>query len=473
MRSLSLKIFLWFWLAVLVGSVAFIAVAACLPSQTFIGRAADYFAFNLATTGRMGIDIYEQSGPSALETFLGRIETISAFKLHIADARGNSLRPAALPSGALDLVQRTLASGSVQAQDWTSHPLIAQLVNDSRGRPFVILLELPAGLVQLLAQMSHALLLRFAAALAASGLVCFLMVRYLTAPIRKLQAAVRKFAKGDLSVRVASKIGSRQDEIAELGRDFDSMAARIETLMNAHEQLLRDVAHELRSPLTRLNVALEIARKHGNSQMTGYLDRISIEAQQLSRLITQVLTLSRLENIAVELHLEPVCLERLIERIVHDANFEVQAGGFSVAFHCERSIYLTADGRLLHSAIENVVRNALRFSPRDAQVEISQIESIYEGKPTALVTISDRGPGVPPEALNDLFNPFFRVEDKPGRASGGAGIGLAIAFRAVNLHGGSILAINRPGGGLTVEIRLPMEAGEGRAVRGSVEDGCG
>ena len=456
----------------LVGSLAFLAVAVCLPSQTFIGRAANYFAFNLATTGRMGIDIYEKSGPSALETFLGRIETISAFKLHISDARGRSLRARALPEAALSLVQRAMEEGSVQAQNWTSHPIIAQQVLSRSGQPYVVLLELPAGLVQLLSQMSHALLLRFAAALAASGLVCFLMVRYLTAPIRKLQAAVRKLAQGDLSVRVAPKMGSRQDEIADLGRDFDGMAARIETLMNAHEQLLRDVAHELRSPLTRLNVALEIARKHGNSQMTSYLDRIAIEALQLSRLITQVLTLSRLENIAVELHLEPLCLERLIQRIVHDANFESQAKDFSVVFHFQQRVDLNADGRLLHSAIENVVRNALRFSPREAKVEINQTKCICQGKPTAMVTISDRGPGVPPEALEDLFNPFFRVTDKPGRTSGGAGIGLAIAFRAVSLHGGTILAKNRDQGGLIIEIRLPLSPEESRSGTGDLAEGC-
>ncbi len=460
MRSLSLKIFLWFWLAVLVGGLAFTAVAAWLPSQTFIGRAAKYFAFNLATTGRMGIDLYEKNGTPALETFLERIETISAFKLYVVTEQGTSLRVSPLPPGALDLVRRTLSAGSVQAQDWTTHPLISQQVISGSGQTYVVMLELPAGLVQLLGQMSHALVLRFAAALSASGLVCLLMVRYLTSPIRKLQAAVRRFAQGDLSVRVASKIGSRQDEIADLGRDFDGMAARIETLMHAHERLLRDVAHELRSPLTRLNVALEIARKHSDSQMAGFLGRISAEAQQLSRLITQVLALSRLENIDVELHLEPVCLEKLIERIVDDANFEGQTQEFSVAFQLGPSITLMADGRLVHSAIENVVRNALRFTSPGSQVQITQAVHTLEGKSTAVVSVSDHGPGVPQEALKDLFNPFFRVADKQGRTSGGAGIGLAIAFHAVSLHRGTIRAMNRPNGGLCVEIHLPIEVGD-------------
>lgn len=456
MRSLSLKIFLWFWLTVLVGALASISVALLLPSQTFIGRAAKYFAFNLETTGRIGIDLYEQDGPSALDAFLGRIETISAFKLYILTEQGRSIRSDAPPPHAQALARRALAAGSAQAQNWTSHPLIAQPVTSANGQAYAIVLELTGGLVQLLSQMSHALLLRFLAALAAVGLVCFLMVRYLTSPIRKLQGAVRKFAQGDLSVRVAPLIGRRRDEIAELGRDFDTMAARIEKLMHAHENLLRDVAHELRSPLTRLNVALAITRKHGDTQMAGYLDRIDTEAQQLSNLITQVLVLSRLENIEVELHLESVALESLIERIVKDANFECQSQPSSVTFHFEQRAMLSADGRLVHSAIENVVRNAMRFSPAGSQVEIVQKVQVIQDRTQAVVTVSDRGPGVPREALKDLFKPFFRVAAKQARTGRGAGIGLAIAFHAVNLHRGTIHAMNRPNGGLTVEICLPM-----------------
>jgi two-component system, OmpR family, sensor histidine kinase CpxA len=456
MRSLSLKIFLWFWLAVLVGGLAFICVALLWPSQTFIGRAAKYFAFNLETTGRMGIDLYEQSGPSALNEFLGSIETISAFKLYILTAQGDPLKATAVPSGARALGRRALSTQSVQAQNWTTHPLIAQPVVSASGRAYTVLLELPEGLAQVLIQMSHALFLRIAAALLASGLVCFLMVRYVTSPIRKLQAAVRKFARGDLSVRVASGIGRRQDEIADLGRDFDAMAMRIESLMHAHENLLRDVAHELRSPLTRLNVALEIARKHGDAKMSGFLDRIGGEARQLSHLITQVLVLSRLENIEVERHLEPICLESLIEPIVRDANFEGQMDASSVTFDCRRKVTLTADGRLVHSAIENIVRNALRFSPPGSPVEIIQQVEASQDRSVALVVISDRGPGVPPEALENLFKPFFRVAAKKGRPGGGAGVGMAIAYHAVNLHRGAIRAVNRANGGLTVEIRLPM-----------------
>lgn len=457
MRNLSLKIFLWFWLAVLMGALAFGAVAISLPSQTFLGRAAQYFTFNLDTTGRLGIDLYEQEGPGALEKFLGRIETISAFKLYIVDRNGASLRSQSVPPGVQALSRRTFSEGSVQARGWTVHPMFAHPVESRTGRAYVIVLELPAGLVDLLVQMSHAIALRFSAALVASGVVCFLMVRYLTTPIRKLQTAVRKFAKGDLSVRVAPHMGSRKDEIAALGNDFDIMAARIETLMRAHEHLLRDVAHELRSPLTRLNVALEIARKRGDEKMAGYLDRIFTESQTLNGLITQVLTLSRLENINVEPCLEPIRLETIIDRIVGDASFEGQSAGSAVDFNLEQGILLKADGRLIHSAIENVVRNALRFSPINAKVEITQRLKVHHQQTMAEIVVSDRGPGVDPEVLEDLFRPFFRVQERQGKARSGAGIGLAIAYHAVTLHGGTIQAMNRTNGGLNVIIRLPVD----------------
>ena len=457
MRSLSLKIFLWFWLAVLVGSIAFLSVALWFPSQTILGRAADYFAFNLTTTGKMGIDLYEQEGSAAMEDFLGSIETISAFKLHIVTEQGTPLTGGPPSPAVLALAWRAIAEEDIQTRDWSTHPLIAQHITSDSGRHYAIVLELPAGLVHLLKQMASAFAFRFAAALLASGVVCFLMVRYLTSPIRKLQAAVRKFSMGDLSVRVAGKLGSRKDEIADLGRDFDKMAARIETLMHAHELLLRDAAHELRSPLTRLNVALEIARKHGNAPMEGYLNRIATEAEKLSRLISQVLLLSRLENIDVELRLESVCLEKLIDRIVQDANFEGQDRNATISFRIEQPVTFKADSRLLHSAIENVVRNALRFSPSGSEVDIVQSTQKTDARSTAVVTISDMGPGVPRETLSELFTPFFRVAGKQERSSDGAGIGLAIAKRAVSLHRGAIRAVNRSAGGLSVEISLPIE----------------
>jgi two-component system sensor histidine kinase CpxA len=155
--------------------------------------------------------------------------------------------------------------------------------------------------------------------------------------------------------------------------------------------------------------------------------------------------------------MEPVCLEKLIDRIVQDANFEGQNQDTTISFKREQPVTFKADGQLMHSAIENVVRNALRFSPAGSAVEIVQSVEIHEARSMAVVTVSDSGPGVPPEVLTELFKPFFRVAGKQERSSNGAGIGLAIANRAVNLHHGTISAVNRSNGGLKVEIRLPLD----------------
>jgi signal transduction histidine kinase len=297
--------------------------------------------------------------------------------------------------------------------------------------------------------------LRILAALLASGVVCLLMARYLTAPIRKLKSAVRRLAQGDLHVRIADGLGRRKDEFAALGRDFDTMASQIESLMKAHERLFREIAHELRSPLTRLNVALEICRKHTDENAKRFLDRIASETDRLSLLITQLLTLSRLDNADLTLTRKPVILEDLISRIAQDASFEGETRDCAVVFKCSDRCTLPADGNLLRSAIENVIRNAIRFTPNGTQVEVTQ--SIYQGKTgtKAIICVRDFGTGVPPGNLKKLFEPFFRADDVKVRTSESAGLGLAIAMRAVHMHNGLIMARNADDGGLIVEIRLP------------------
>lgn len=457
MRSLSLKIFLWFWLAILVSGLAILCVAAFYPSQTFVVQATNYFMYNLSTTGRLGADMHERGDPKALDDLLSNIETISSFRLYLVDDHGKPLRASRLPAGAKELALETVTGDSPQFKNLFSHPLIAVKATSGSGRDYVAMLELPIGVVRYFITLSKGHLSRLLAALLASAMVCFLLTRYLTAPIKKLQTAVQRFARGDLSVRVGPQIGNRKDEIANLGRDFDVMAMQIETLMNAHERLLRDVAHELRSPLTRLNVALEIAKKHAGDEAERFLLRIGRETEKLNRLITQLLTLSRMENTDMAVQMRPVALEKIISRIAQDAGFEGLARECMVAFHCQDKCTLPADGNLVRSAIENVVRNALRFTPAGSRVEIAQrVVADDSGGRMVEVTVSDTGPGVADDALETIFQPFYRAVDQPPRASGGAGLGLAIAHRAVSMHKGRIIAKNRPQGGLAVEIRLPF-----------------
>jgi len=456
-HSLSLKIFLWFWLAIIVSGIAIMGVTIFFPSQTFVVQATNYFMYNLSTTGRLGADMHERGDPDALGDLLSNIETISAFHLYLVNDQGKALRAPSLPAGGKELALQTLTGVSPQFKNLFSHPLIAVKTTSSSGRTYVAILELPMGVLRYFFTLSRGHIMRLLAALAASGLVCLLLTRHLAAPIKKLQTAVRRFAQGELSVRVGHQIGKRKDEIANLGKDFDAMATRIETLMNAHERLLRDVAHELRSPLTRLNVAFEISKKHTGEEARRFLLRIGQETDKLSRLITQLLTLSRLENADMAMQMRSVELEKIITRVAQDARFEGQSRDCSVSFTCEQRCTLSADGNLVRSAIENVVRNALRFAPVGTQVEIVQkVVAEPGGQKAAVVTISDAGPGVTDEELRNMFQPFYRAVNQPPRASGGAGLGLAIANRAISMHKGQIQAKNRPEGGLMVEIQLPM-----------------
>jgi signal transduction histidine kinase len=244
-----------------------------------------------------------------------------------------------------------------------------------------------------------------------------------------------------------------------MGRDFDVMAGRIQSLMTSQRRLLHDISHELRSPLARLAVALELAR-HGDPDDTAWaLDKIELEAERLNLMVGQVLTLARLENGQGETGGRVrVNLSDLVREVATDADFEARSRSRSV--HITRLETCTANGNplLLHSAVENVVRNAVLYTPEGTAVDV-ELRSEQNGSgPEAVITVRDHGSGVPESALNDIFRPFYRVGDARDRESGGAGLGLSITQRAVLLHGGSVCASNVSDGGLKVEIRLPVES---------------
>jgi two-component system sensor histidine kinase CpxA len=287
-------------------------------------------------------------------------------------------------------------------------------------------------------------------------LVCFLLARYLTSPIVRLRAATQRLAGGDLTARAGAVGSRRRDEIAELVRDFDGMASRIENLVNAQSRLLNDISHELRSPLARLNVALGLARQRTGPEAASTLDRIEMEAERLNELIGRLLALARLEGGDQSMQRAPVDLEQLVREICKDADFEAQGRNCRVASNIAADCVVMGNADLLHSAVENVVRNAMRYTREGTEVEI--VLARWEGAngPEARILVSDHGPGVPAESLDKLFRPFYRLDDARGRQTGGVGLGLAITERAVRLHGGSIKASNRPDGGLDVEIRVPL-----------------
>jgi len=241
-----------------------------------------------------------------------------------------------------------------------------------------------------------------------------------------------------------------------LGRDFDLMAGRIEELMTAQQHLLRDISHELRSPLARLNVALELARQRFGEEAKSALNRIGQEAERLNDLIGQLLTLTQLETGGDRIARELVSLTHLIQAIAADAKFEAQTRQRTVRAVVDDEVTVQGSEEMLRRGIENVVRNAVRYTAENTQVDISVSRSLGGSGDTAIIRIRDHGPGVPEDTLSKLFLPFYRVADSRDRQTGGTGIGLAITERAVRLHHGTVSAANAPDGGLIVTIVLPL-----------------
>ena len=286
------------------------------------------------------------------------------------------------------------------------------------------------------------------------------IARYLSAPVGSLRRATQKLSAGDLSARVGQPVDRRHDEIGELARDFDAMAERLEALLDGQRRLLRDVSHELRSPLARLGVALELARRRSGTDIQEALDRIERESARLDQLIGQLLLLERLEvgQPGVDRAIFDLC--GIFAEVVEDATFEAAANGCEVHFEpCEACLF-EGYPELLRSALDNVLRNAVRHTGEGTAVEAALTMTAGE----AILTIRDHGPGVSEEQIETLFEPFSRVADARDRASGGVGLGLAISDRAVRVHGGAMKARNHPGGGLEVVIRLPVDRKKDRDV---------
>ncbi len=294
-------------------------------------------------------------------------------------------------------------------------------------------------------------------AILAAAIMSVLLARYLSSPIMRLQKASRALAAGALETRVGRPFNRRSDEVGTLARDFDAMAERIQALVTAKETLLRDVSHELRSPLARIRMALALAQRRAGPQAQSDLDRIEREAEKLDALIGQVMTLTRLRT-ATSPRREAVRLDQLVGEVVDDARFEHPASRVELTTSGPIEVRGDADG--LKSAIENVVRNALIYGDPAQPVEVEATS----GSGEALVRVLDRGPGVPDSELSRIFEPFYRTDKSRDHQKGGQGIGLAITTRVTELHGGSVTARNRNGGGLEIDLKLPLGAAPAEAA---------
>ncbi|HQU16886.1 MAG: hypothetical protein B7Z66_13410 [Chromatiales bacterium 21-64-14] len=294
--------------------------------------------------------------------------------------------------------------------------------------------------------------LRLGVALLASLLFSAALAWYLVRPLGHLRRAAQRLANGDLGVRVMPLLGGRRDETAELARDFDHMAGRLQALIGAQNRLLSDVSHELRSPLARLQVAVALAWQQPD-KLPLALKRIEREGERLDALVGQFLTLSRIEAGVDQGPAEYVDVGALLENVVEDARFEAAGHGKRVELSVGHQLMVHGRSALLLRAFENVIRNAIRYTADGTTVDVSAERATSE--PWLSVMVCDHGPGVPADKLEVLFDPFVRGRDDEPDGLRGYGLGLAITRRAVEAHGGNVHARNRSEGGLCVEIRLP------------------
>jgi two-component system, OmpR family, sensor histidine kinase CpxA len=463
MKSLFLRIFLSFWMA-----QALFVVLAILVTVAFRPRASTWEALR-TTVLNEAVNEYEGGGEQAVRQYLDELDSTQHVRAYLFDENGNEVSRRPAP----DWAMRVAAGGPRSPHDGFLFPA-PPVQRDSRASSdgkhrYTVVLGLPPGPRVFIGPRGvpfTGLLI----GVITSGLVCYLLSWYLTKPIVRLRTATRQLAAGDLTARSGAPISARRDEVAGLMRDFDSMAERIETLLKAQSRLLNDISHELRSPLARLNVALGLARQRATLESADMLDRIELEASRLNELIGRILTLARLEDGEQRVPQTPVPLNDIVISVTEDAEFEAQARHCHVRTSIpEGNWEVSGNASLLHSAVENVVRNAIRYTQEGTSVDVELSRVAMGPMQEAIVRVSDSGSGVPEEALAKLFEPFYRLDDARGRQTGGVGLGLAITERAVRFHGGKVTASNRVGGGLTVEIRLPLIA-EGKWKPGQSQE---
>jgi two-component system sensor histidine kinase CpxA len=453
MKSLFLKIFLSFWVAQALFLVIALLVMLALRPQ----RNASWEALR-TTALTEAIEAYEHGGAKEAHEYLENLQTKQHVRVYVFDDQGNEISGRSSTGWA----ERVAAGRPLPQRPGMLFPR-PQILTESRASSdgqhlYTIAMELPPGPRVFLGPPWHVPVPGLIIAVLSSGFVCYFLAWYMTKPVTLLRAATQQLAAGDLTARAGDPNSKRRDEIAGLVRDFDSMAARLETLVKAQSRLLNDISHELRSPLARLNVALGLARQRSGPESASMLERIELEAGRLNELIGRLLTLARLEDGEQSVASTPVLLDEVVLNVTEDAEFEAQARHCHVRSEIPAGIWgVRGDASLLHSAIENVVRNAIRYTREGTTVEIhlEKTKSASVGE-EVVVRVTDCGSGVPEEALEKLFQPFYRLDDARGRQTGGVGLGLAITERAVRFHGGRVLAVNRAEGGLMVEIHLPL-----------------
>ncbi len=380
------------------------------------------------------VGVYEEEGPSRAAAYIDSINRTLGATQYLTDPSGRDLITGEDRSGLLHMPRRLFgAAPQIDGRMVLVEP-------SSNGSYRLIILTPPPFNVWAYAPY-------FALTLAAVALLCWLLAVGTVGPIRQLASAVDRFGRGDLTIRVPV---SRRDELGDLALVFNRMAERIQTLLTAERRLLQDISHELRSPLARLNIAIELARTAPDRELA--VGRLQREVDRLTSLVGALLEVTRVEGDPATRKLLPVRLNEIVRDVVQSCRVEAEAQHCRIVVPEGETRVLQGDPELLRRAVENVLRNAIRHAPAGTEIEVCPADR----ESATVVTIRDAGPGVPEELLSRLAQPFFRVDDTRDAATGGVGLGLAIAQRAVEVHHGTLVAENAHPG-LRVALTFPSE----------------
>lgn len=446
------RIFFSFWIATILMIGFVLTMSELLPAR-FPGDRDKRFEPDIAISAlNTAVNVYERQGASAFRSQISSMPMLRHRSLRLFDEQGNPLVDARGDSSFIALMAKDVSQrGHSEFVHLGLRMFYACPLESATGRHYAVVLTMAQPVDRLL---NPRFWFNLLIAMFPAGLVCMALTLYLTRPIVKLQTAAKRLAAGELDARAGPLRVDRRDELGDLARDFDTMAAQIQVLMTAQRRFVADVSHELGGPLTRMHLSLALLQREFAATKSGALVRIERETDKLSNLVQQLLLLAGLEagRIPAEAF-APVSIRSLCESVIEDANFEAAHANCQV-IGSRQDITVLVYPNLLRRAIDNILRNAIRYAPANTTVELNCKVDLLRREVT--VDILDCGPGVPDSMLVDIFSPFFRTA--PGRetSSGGTGLGLAIASEAVRLHDGTITAQNKKSGGLQVTITFPL-----------------
>ena len=453
MFSLFWKIFLTYWLTILLIEL-FTAWFSVDLSESEIHPILERQNAEFVANSTMAVSILTTDGlPGLSKWFRNKNNHKAIDDIYIFNQDNQEVNDKALPNNVKAILRNnTTTNAHVTHYQPLKNTLSFNTVSPE-GDSYLLVstFEHPPAVNYLLAPQ------RVAFGVIVSGLICFLLARYFTSPLQKLRSSTKRLSEGDFQTVGLDQLRNRTDEFGALAEDFDTMATRLNHLLDSQQQLLRDISHELRSPLTRIQVALDLARKKLATATNDELDRIETEIGNLEYLIRELLTFVKIDAYEKKNNMAKVDICELLHHIVDDINYVNQQDNpeSNISIDSPKCVNVQADVQLLHRAVENIIRNANYYSPQNAAINIRcRVSSDH-----VTIEIEDNGPGVPEEMLEKIFEPFVRVSSAREADTGGSGIGLAIARRIIDIHEGKIKAENKiRGSGLIISITLPIQS---------------